>query len=60
MRSVRLFPSAAYRPTVIICGVFFAAGLTIAAIDPSLPVLAARMGVDIAALVAYSPRSRLA
>src|SRR5215208_2816788 len=35
MRSVRLFPSAAYRPTVIICGVFFAAGLTIAAIGPS-------------------------
>jgi hypothetical protein len=28
-------PSAAYRTTVIICGVFFAAGLTIAAIDPS-------------------------
>lgn len=38
----------------------FAAGLTIAAIGPSLPVLATRMGVDIAALAAYSPRSRLA
>jgi hypothetical protein len=35
---------------MIICGVFFAVGLTITAIGPSLPVLAARLGVDIAAL----------
>src|SRR4051794_34823870 len=50
MRSLRLFSSAAHRTALITCGVFFAAGLTIAAIGPSLPVLAARIGVDIAAL----------
>jgi fucose permease len=32
------------------CAIFFAAGLTIAAIGPSLPTLATRIGVDIAAL----------
>src|SRR5258706_10658630 len=50
MRSVLLFSSPPPRTATIMCGVFFAAGLTIAAIGPSLPVLAARIGVDIAAL----------
>jgi MFS transporter, FHS family, L-fucose permease len=35
---------------MIICGVFFTAGLTIAAIGPSLPVLAVQIDVDVAAL----------
>jgi len=50
MRFARWFSAPAYRTALIICGVFFAAGLTIAAIGPSVPVLAAQIGVDTAAL----------
>jgi fucose permease len=50
MQLSRISSSAAYRTAVIISGVFFTAGLTIAAIGPSLPVLAARSGVEAAAL----------
>lgn len=46
----RLFSSAAHRTLVIMCVVFFAAGLLLAVIGPSLPVLATRIGLDIAAL----------
>src|SRR5262245_65918575 len=50
MQPVRLFSAAPHRTAAIMCGVFFAGGLTIASIGPSLPVLAARSGVDVAAL----------
>jgi fucose permease len=50
MRTVRWFSAPAYRTAAIVCGVFFAAGLMIAAIGPSLPVLAVQIGVDTAAL----------
>lgn len=50
MRSLRWLLFPAYRTAVIMCGVFFAAGLTVAAIGPSLPALAAQIGVDAAAL----------
>jgi fucose permease len=50
MRSIRWFSVPAYRTALIMCGVLFTAGLTIAAIGPSLPALAAQIGVDVAAL----------
>lgn len=50
MQSARMASVAAYRTAAIVCGVFLAAGLTIAAIGPSLPVLASRVGSDVAAL----------
>jgi fucose permease len=42
--------SAAYRTIAIACAVFFAAGLTLASLGPSLPALALRLGVESAAL----------
>ncbi len=50
MQSALRVSSAAYRTAIVTCGVFFAAGLTLAALGPSLPILALRIGVDIAAL----------
>lgn len=50
MQSAVRISSAAYRTAIVTGGVFFAAGLTLAALGPSLPTLAARIGVDIAAL----------
>jgi MFS transporter, FHS family, L-fucose permease len=50
MRLVQSVRSSAVRTALLMCAIFFAAGLTIAAIGPSLPVLATRIGVDIAAL----------
>ena len=50
MQSALRGSSAAYRTAIVTCGVFFAAGLTLAALGPSLPILALRIGVDIAAL----------
>jgi fucose permease len=50
MQLSRNSSSAAYRTALIISGVFFTAGLTIAAIGPSLPALATRIGVEAAAL----------
>jgi fucose permease len=44
------FVSAAHRTAAVTCAVFFAAGLTLAALGPNLPALATRMGVDSAAL----------
>jgi len=46
----RRFISTAYRTVAIACAVFFAAGLTLASVGPSLSALAARIGVDSAAL----------
>lgn len=45
-----LSSSAAHRTLVIMCVVFFSGGLLLAVIGPSLPFLAARSGLDIAAL----------
>lgn len=41
---------AVYRTVVLTCAVFFSAGLMIAVLGPSLPILAARLEIDIAAL----------
>lgn len=41
---------AAFRTAVLTCAAFFAAGLMIAVLGPSLPMLAARLEIDIAAL----------
>lgn len=50
MQISRLFAAPAYRTAAITSALFFAAGLTIAAIGPNLPALASRIGVDVAAL----------
>jgi fucose permease len=50
MRFTRHIFSPAYRTVILACAVFWSAGMTVAAIGPSLPVLAARLSVDIAAL----------
>ncbi|HEX5688772.1 MAG TPA: MFS transporter, partial [Roseiflexaceae bacterium] len=42
--------SAAYRTVAIACAVFFAGGLTLASLGPSLPALATRLGVESATL----------
>jgi MFS transporter, FHS family, L-fucose permease len=50
MQSASFGSFAVYRTAALACGVFFAAGLTLAALGPSLPVLATRSGVDVATL----------
>jgi MFS transporter, FHS family, L-fucose permease len=50
MQPTSWFSSAAYRTAMLTCAIFFVCGLTVAAIGPSLPVLATRLSVDVAAL----------